>query len=244
MNQEQGHEHSPIQLARRDLLRRGLLAAGSLGALSSGALGLSAQDTEAAIDPDLHDLDGMFASSCPLTPSDVEGPFWLNLALLRRDITEGLLGVPLIVIIQVIDAATCSPIPNAVVDVWHDNPDGEYSGFASQGTAGQTFLRGIQVTNAVGAVRFKTIYPGWYPGRTPHLHVKINPNATSELTTQLYLSDDFSERIFTGFAPYDTRGSSPVKNNTDAFFNPELQVFLSARSNGPGLVARMRVVIS
>lgn len=203
---------SKFTLRRRDLLRGGA----GLGALSLGAPALAAAQGEEQDSS----LDFM-AGGCTLTPSDVQGPFWLNLALLRQDITEGTVGYPLSIYIKLIDANTCAPINGGVVDLWHDDPDGRYSGFASEGTAGSSALRGIQITGMDGLVRFDTVYPGWYTGRTPHVHLKINPNAGSELTTQVYFEDEVSRRVYLT-PPYDTRGPSPVTNDTDAFFDSQL----------------------
>ena len=84
-------------------------------------------------------------------------------------------------------------------------------GFGSASTGGppperhdtddETFLRGAQVTNADGIVQFKTVYPGWYPGRTVHIHAMVHLDRTSLLTTQLYFDDEFTERIYAD-APY------------------------------------------
>ena len=75
------------------------------------------------------------------------------------------------------EAGSCAPIAGAMVDIWHTDGYGRYSGFRGQGsdgadTTGETFLRGTQVTDGDGLVEFETIYPGWYPGRTAHIHFK------------------------------------------------------------------------
>jgi hypothetical protein len=73
--------------------------------------------------------------------------------------------------IRVRDAESCEPIRNAVVDIWQSDADGHYSGVDDN----ETFLRGAQVTNSSGIVEFLTIYPGWYQGRTVHIHAKVQP---------------------------------------------------------------------
>ena len=228
-------------LSRRDLLRRGSLSVGALAALAAGApaRALLAEDD---LGEDFFDeAQSLFATACAATPPNVQGPFWLNLALLRRDITEGLQGVPLRIYLKIVDGATCSPVSGATADLWHDSPSGQYSGFASQGTQGQTYLRGIQVTGADGIVRFDSVFPGWYPGRTPHLHLKINPNATSELTTQLFFEDAVHAQVYQGYAPYTSRGPSPTTNATDNFFLPELLLAHRVR-NGRLLVGKQIVI--
>jgi protocatechuate 3,4-dioxygenase beta subunit len=115
------------------------------------------------------------AKVCVLTPEAVEGPFYFDAKLVRSDITEGKEGSPLVLTLQIVEAKDCAAIPEARVDIWHADGLGLYSGYADQdsGSAeGETFLRGTQLTGADGEVRFNTIYPGWYPGRTPHIHFK------------------------------------------------------------------------
>ena len=110
---------------------------------------------------------------------------------------------------------------DAVVDIWQvDAADEEYSGFAQLGTAGQTFLRGIQITDAGGLVIFRSIYPGWYPGRTPHIHVKVFPDQQTELTTQFYFQQGLSNVIFANLPPYTTHGPATTSNAQDNWYDP------------------------
>lgn len=237
---------SEIDLTRRALLQKGALSLGALAALSSlaPAAAIGTNEEEEGIVPEgLFDgADTLFASSCPVTPPDVEGPYWLNLGFMRRDISEGLQGLPFTIYLKIYDATTCSPVSGAIADLWHDSPTGKYSGFASEGTQGETYLRGIQATNQNGIVRFDSVFPGWYPGRTPHMHLKVNPSSTSELTTQLYFEDSLSARIYTNAAPYDSRGVSPVTNGTDGFFSPDLLVNNTIR--GGRLIVGKKIVIA
>ena len=224
---------------RRRFLKGSLLGLGSMAVGASVAEG-GTKWTGASF---LGGGNSLQLAQCSLTPSDVQGPFWANFALLRQDITEGFVGFPLTIFLQIKSASSCDPVVGAVVDIWHDDPEGRYSGFASEGTAGLTFLRGIQITDPNGFVRFDSIYPGWYPGRTPHLHVKVNPNAVQELTTQIYLDDDFSDRVYTHVPAYSARGSSPTKNSTDPFFNPDLKAKVYYDPVSRSIVAGMRIVI-
>jgi protocatechuate 3,4-dioxygenase beta subunit len=229
-------------ISRRDLLRRGSYSFGAITALAAAAPARSFLTDDEVPDDVFSDVETLFAGTCPLTPPNVEGPYWLNLALLRRDITEGLQGLPLTVYLRIIDGTTCSPVSGAVADLWHDSPLGKYSGFASEGTLGLTYLRGIQVTGANGIVRFDTVFPGWYPGRTPHMHLKVNPSATTELTTQLYFEDHVHMQVYQNAAPYTTRGLSPTTNATDNFFNQQLLV--SHRVRGGRLIVGKQIVIT
>ncbi len=242
-------EHTPEKkpIGRRDLLLKGGLGLGALAAggpaFASGS-NQSQLDRAASAEASMRaEAESLMVGGCTLTPSDVQGPFWINSAMLRQDITEGVFGLPFTFYIKLVDAATCAPIVGAVVDVWHDDPDGKYSGFASEGTAGLTYLRGIQITGLDGMVRFESVYPGWYTGRTPHLHLKINPNAGSELTTQLYFPEEISTRAYL-LPPYDTHGPSPVVNSTDAFFNPDLLMRMRTPTGGiTQLIAGKRIAI-
>jgi protocatechuate 3,4-dioxygenase beta subunit len=113
------------------------------------------------------------AVSCVLAPEQTEGPYYLPGDKLRRNVTEGKPGVPLTLKLTVLDASTCKPIKGAAVDIWHCDAGGIYSGTSQQGAEKLTFLRGIQKTDAKGLATFKTIYPGWYQGRTVHIHVRV-----------------------------------------------------------------------
>ena len=211
---------SPI-VGRRPILR-GLGALGILGlAKLAGAnprivLG---DDADVLDVSDFIDVSGA-QSMCVLTPSVIEGPYYLNLNLLRTDITEGQPGLKSRLNLHVVRASDCTPIQNAAVDLWHNNAPGIYSGFANQGTQGQTWLRGVQFTDANGTAFFDTIYPGWYPGRTTHMHLKVRPPGATQLTTQLYFPQGLSRRIYK-LAPYNAHGQNPTNNGSDPFFRPE-----------------------
>ena len=105
------------------------------------------------------------AAGCTLTVEQTEGPYYFDADRIRTDIREDREGTRLRLALRVRDASSCKPIPDAVVDIWHADAGGAYSGF--DGATAQTrYLRGAQVTNAAGVAEFTTIYPGWYHG--PH----------------------------------------------------------------------------
>lgn len=127
------------------------------------------------------------SAACELAPELTEGPYYFDVDSIRSDITEDRKGTRLRLALRVRDAESCKPIENAIVDVWHCDAVGTYSGFeaASQGAGGggpggsgpsdeKTYLRGAQATNGEGIVQFTTIYPGWYRGRTVHIHCKVH----------------------------------------------------------------------
>ena len=105
----------------------------------------------------------------------------------------------------------CRPVENARVDLWHCDALGVYSGYTGQlgglDTSGQTFLRGSQFTDAKGIVAFQTIYPGWYPGRTTHMHFKVFLDEKTVLTGQLFFPDALSQFLYQNVAPYTEHGS-------------------------------------
>ncbi|UVK39224.1 intradiol ring-cleavage dioxygenase [Mesorhizobium sp. AR10] len=178
------------------------------------------------------------AGVCTITPEVTEGPFYFDPKLERTDVTEGKKGVALNVRLQIVDAA-CRPLAGARVDIWHCDAQGAYSGYPGQGdgqdvdTSGQTFLRGWQKTDDSGIVSFATIYPGWYRGRTTHIHFKVFPNDNSVMTGQLFFPDSLSEQIFATVAPYNDRpGKRDTSNARDGI----------ARQAGPASQAALREV--
>jgi Dioxygenase len=153
------------------------------------------------------------AVACVLTPEQTEGPYYIAGEKLRRDITEGHAGTPLALRLAIVNASSCRLIRNATVDIWHCDAAGVYSGFGA-GAANRTFLRGIQKTDAQGVARFKTIYPGWYQGRTVHVHVKVHLGGNVVHTGQLYFPDALTDRVFAA-APYSSRPNRSTRNAGD-----------------------------
>src|SRR5687767_9142353 len=124
------------------------------------------------------------AGRCVVSPQQTEGPYFVDERLLRSDVRSDpatgtvKAGAPLdlaLSIAQVTAAGACAPLAGALVDIWQCDAMGAYSDARDQSfnTTGQKFLRGYQVTDADGRVRFTTIYPGWYPGRAVHIHFKV-----------------------------------------------------------------------
>ncbi|MCW2993283.1 MAG: hypothetical protein JWQ18_778, partial [Conexibacter sp.] len=146
-----------------------------------------------------------------LTPEQEEGPFYVALERIRSNIVGTRKGVPLDLRITIVDSDTCKPVKGAAVDVWHADAVGVYSDEASQSTVGQTWLRGVQLTDAKGLARFTTVYPGFYDGRATHIHVKVHIGGTHSPSRyagghvshngQLFLPDALSSRIYE-LAPY------------------------------------------
>ncbi len=159
--------------------------------------------------------------ACVLTPASVAGPFYFDPKLERADITEGHPGAPLRLRFVVIDAATCVPIPRARIDVWHTRADGFYSGYPGQGdnrridTSGGTFMRGTQFADTRGEAAFRSIYPGWYRGRTTHVHFKIFIDDKDVLTGQMYFPDALSQYIYANVGAYRRKLPRETFNGND-----------------------------
>ena len=119
-----------------------------------------------------------------------------------------------------VEAGTCGPLDKVRVDIWHCDGLGVYSGYARQETGsaeGETFLRGTQFTNDGGMVRFDTIYPGWYPGRSPHIHFKIILDDRDLVTGQLYFPDSVSGQVYAAHSPYREREQERDTANANDF---------------------------
>ena len=194
----------------------------ALAALSFPAANALIGEARAAPPPDT----GTFRNICLLTPQSIEGPYYLDPRLVRAQIAEDRMGVPLRVDLRVIDGATCKPSERARVDIWHADAQGIYSGYEGQGdkqnlsTVGQRFLRGTQFTDGEGAVSFKTIYPGWYSGRATHIHFKVLIDDRNVLTGQMYFPDAVNEFIYANIPAYSNRLSPrAVVNANDRFAN-------------------------
>jgi protocatechuate 3,4-dioxygenase beta subunit len=180
------------------------------------------------------------AVTCVLTPEQTEGPYYIANEKVRRNITEGRPGAPLVLRLFVVDASTCSPIKGAAVDIWHADAGGVYSGFGS-GSGNRTFMRGIQRTDAKGLARFRTVYPGWYRGRTVHIHVKVHVGGNLVHTGQLYFPDSWTDRVFRR-KPYSRRPNRDTRNATDFVFrNGGRRSLLGLRKSAGLYVATIRM---
>lgn len=155
-----------------------------------------------------------------LTAETTEGPYYLEPVPVRSDITGGRTGIPVEVRLTVLDQ-TGAPLPGALVDLWHCDARGLYSGFPGQGdttgvdTRGMTFLRGRQTAGADGVAAFRTIYPGWYRGRTTHIHFKVANGGLTNLTSQFFLPDALSEYLYTSLSAYKRDSVRDTLNSLD-----------------------------
>lgn len=192
---------------------------------------------------------------CVVTPQQTEGPYFVDEHLHRSDIrtdpTDGSMveGLPLQLELKISEVRgnRCRPLPNAAVDIWHCNADGFYSDVRDPhfNTQGKQFLRGYQITDADGMARFTTIYPGWYPGRTVHIHFKIRsqpaPRQYREFTSQLYFDDAVTDQVFSQ-PPYSGRGGRMVRNDQDGIFGRSgKKLLLTLAENDQGMMGKMEI---
>ena len=239
---DETHTRDETTLTRRNsLLGLGGLAAAALGA--GGVLAaLDGQEAEAASSGPAAVASGLV--TCVLTPEMTEGPYYLDGDKVRRDIREGRPGTRLDLATTVVDVSTCKPISGALVDIWHCDAGGTYSGFAQEGTDGKTFMRGIQRTNKSGLATFVTVYPGWYSGRTVHIHVQVSLGGNVLHTGQLFFPEALTDAVYKR-APYRSRPGRDTRNATDSIFrNGGSKSVLKIAKNGSGYVARMTMGVS
>jgi protocatechuate 3,4-dioxygenase beta subunit len=192
--------------------RRASLA--SLGGLVAGAAGLAGLRVaeEAGAGP-AGVSSGLI--SCVLAPEQTEGPYYVDDAAVRRNVTEGRPGAALTLRLTVVNASSCKPIKGAAVEIWHCDAGGIYS--ATGAEADERFLRGIQRTDAKGLALFKTLYPGWYQGRTVHIHTMVHIGGNVVHTGQLYFPDSVTDTVYRR-SPYNQRPNRTTRNVADSIY--------------------------
>ncbi len=191
-----------------------------------------------------------------MTPSETEGPYFVDERLNRSDIatdpTTGSKrsGVTLKLTFQVsqVGSGGCTALTGAQVDVWHCDAAGVYSDVAAQSTVGQRFLRGYQLADANGVASFTTIYPGWYSGRTVHIHFKVRtysgPTKTYAFSSQLFFDDGVTDTVYKT-APYNARPNRDTRNQTDMVYassgNSGAKLLVTPTSSAEGYAATFAV---
>ena len=211
------------------------------------------------------------ANTCVTAKEETQGPYWFDVDSIRSDLREDRPGTPLVLAVRAHDLSRCgngaapTPIPNSVVEIWHCDAGGVYSGFesASQGGPGGgpgggrggggsggtsdgsysvgdseaspsddgTYLRGAQVADRNGVVQFTTIYPGWYRGRTVHIHLKLHVDRKTVVTTQLYFDEAVNDAVF-ATSPYDEHTGRETRNEDDSIYDPSGLVTVRRTSSG------------
>jgi protocatechuate 3,4-dioxygenase beta subunit len=187
--------------------------------------------------------------SCVVRPQLTEGPYFVDERLNRTDIrtdpsdgsTKAGAQLRLVVNVSQISGAACIALPGAQVDVWHCDAGGLYSDEAQNDTVGKKFLRGYQVTDANGRAEFLTIVPGWYQGRTVHIHFKIRmfsgTRATYVFTSQLFFDEAATAEVLAR-PPYSSRGNPDTPNASDGIYKQSGgQLTLNLAREGSGYAA-------
>jgi protocatechuate 3,4-dioxygenase beta subunit len=194
-------------------------------ASSAGATGLATATATAIV-------AASSLPACVVRPAETEGPYFVDEKLLRSDIrsdpSDGSVkpGATLRLSFAVakVTGNSCAPYAGLLVDVWHCDGLGVYSDVSDPGfqTTGKKFLRGYQITDANGLASFATIYPGWYQGRTVHVHFKIRTDAAVspglEFTSQLFFDDTLTDKVLAG-QPYAQKGPRTLRNSGDGIYS-------------------------
>lgn len=176
-------------------------------------------------------------AGCALTASETEGPFPTKSpsTLALTDIRSDRTGVPLTITITIQNKSnTCTGLAGAMVDIWHCDKDGNYSEYGGSGMQSTNytsvhFLRGRQTTNAEGNVGFMSVFPGWYSGRAPHIHVHVyDGSGKSLLVTQIAFPKDVCDTVYTSAPLYTARGKQDTTNETDNVFRDGVSGELAA----------------
>jgi len=198
---------------RKDFFKNGGLGLGAIIAIPS----VIASCTKENIDPD----------ACAVSPEETAGPFPIKTPaeLVRENIIGDRAGIPLAINFTIENTnADCAALEGVQVDIWQCDAKGNYSEYSGQldgDFTNESFLRGRQTTDSAGKASFISIYPGWYPGRAPHLHVEVKSNSgTSLLITQVAFPEDVSETVY---ATSDYKGTFDTKNKRDGVFKRSLE---------------------
>ncbi len=205
---------------RKKFLKEGFLGLGAIVAIPS-IVGSCSSDNEASEIPDEN-------GNCNISPTETIGPFPIitPAQYVRASIIGDRTGVPLLMNLTIQDKSNgCTPLEGVYVDVWQCDKDGNYSQYGGNqlqtaNYTGQNFLRGRQKTNASGQVSFISIFPGWYPGRAPHIHVHIySASGTSLLVTQIAFPNTVYSSVY---ASSGYHGAPDRSNEQDSIFADSL----------------------
>jgi len=192
---------------RKEFIKKGLSSVGTIVGISTVIASSCGNDETSN-------------GACALSPSETAGPFPIKTPsdLVRENITSDRLGIALLMTLTVQNNHNgCVPLPGVFVDVWHCDADGLYSEYGT--LTAQSFLRGRQTTDANGQVSFISIFPGWYPGRAPHIHVEVldSINEDSLWITQIAFPKDICDAVY---ATAEYNGTADTSNSSDGVFAP------------------------
>ncbi len=172
---------------------------------------------------------------------------------MRKDISENLTGLPVRLALRFVDAA-CQPVAGAKIKVWHTQITGSYSGNTPNGAlclrtaadATKHYFRGVQTTDSNGRVDFDTCFPGWYAGRTIHLHFTATLNGKA-FSSQLVFDQTLVNQIFTSHPEYKTHGLPDTSNANDSVVgggNLAAFTLAATRLNDGAMMAAKQLVVN
>lgn len=187
---------------------------------------------------------------CALYPALTIGPCYARGPAQREDISDGITGLPLRLSFLVVRGNRCTPVRNAEIDIWHTGSNGVYSAFGRGicnperlPVANQRFCRGTQTTDANGRANFSTVFPGWYSGRSIHIHFTVRVNGRGYMTSQLFFDDLLSDEIMAS-TEYRARGKRDTTNRNDSILRGVnlSQVLLSSAKREDGALHAWKVL--
>jgi len=152
----------------------------------------------------------------------------------------------------VVDEA-CNPVEGADVDIWHTGNSGHYSGpdasdfctGADPDAKAHQYFRGVQTTDAKGRVDFDTCYPGWYPGRSIHIHFTVRVANQAHVTSQLFFPDTLTAQVFAEHPDYDQFGQPNTTNAQDGIYaGNEYELSTALQPDGALLAWKVLVIRS
>lgn len=206
-------------MQRKDFLKKGLPGVLSIIGIAAIVGHGKSEDEIATAEQD-----------CIPSPKETKGPFPNKTPsqLVKANIKADRTGIALLMNLIIRDKNNnCMPLPGAIVDIWHCDKDGYYSEYGNhpmqrRDLSGEHFLRGRQTADEKGRVSFLSVYPGWYSGRAPHVHLEIfSKSGTSLLVTQLAFPENISKQVY-DTALYADHGQADTPNTRDGIFSNSL----------------------
>lgn len=221
--------------------------------LKNGIFGLTTILTGAAIAGDNKKQNTQGEDECDVSPRETKGPFPTKTPsqMVQSNIRSDRRGVALLINLIIVNKTNkCKPFAEAHVDIWHCDKDGYYSEYGNHpmqrnDLTSAHFLRGRQVTDAKGHVSFLSIYPGWYHGRAPHIHIEVfDKSGASLLVTQVAFPQDISNTVYSS-PLYTSRGEADTPNNRDNVFSDSLAEQMAAVTGNvkDGFTLSSRIVV-
>lgn len=228
-------EHEGQRVSRRRLIT-GISALGFGGVLAACSSAQTPAEPSATPSPSSDAFAE--ANTCALTPTTTQGPYYFDADKVRSDIREDREGKRLRVAIKVQDSERCEPLADAVVEIWHCDADGLYSGAEALSSGGgggvprgaggdltpqddKRYLRGAQVTNAEGVVEFTTVWPGWYRGRTTHIHAMVHVDSSRVLISQMMFDESINAKVYQE-QPYASHAGRDTFNDNDNIYEDKI----------------------